>query len=189
MKLYHIDRSGHIKSGETISLIKNFPTKKMKDKEYYKDGLSSHGLCYYTYDARDNNFLIDVVFEYERLLHYPDKLSRYQAFFCFDGYGVIEFVKTKYLEDNFYKIYEIDVDPKKVERHNMSLVRGWSHQSALKYARLYFEDKPNIYDKDDKIIYEYLVKLPVVIGKEIKLSQIEKIVKQKEKSNKKINSK
>ena len=41
MKLYHIDRSGHIKSGETISLIKNFPTKKMKDKEYYKDGLSS----------------------------------------------------------------------------------------------------------------------------------------------------
>ena len=82
MKLYHIDRSGHIKSGETISLIKNFPTKKMKDKEYYKDGLSSHGLCYYTYDARDNNFLIDVVFEYERLLHYPDKLSRYQAFFA-----------------------------------------------------------------------------------------------------------
>lgn len=174
MKLYHIDRSGHIKSGDTISLVKDFSTNKMKEKEYYKNGLSSHGLWYYTSDARDKNFFLDAIFEYERLLHYPKKLSRYQAFFCFDAQGVIEFINMKYLEDNFYKIYEIEVDEKRVEKHNMSLVRGWSHQSTIKYARMYWEDLPDAYDKDAKVICEYLVKLPVIIGKEVSLKEIKK---------------
>lgn len=73
-----------------------------------------------------------------------------------------------------YKIYEIEVDEKRVEKHNMSLVRGWSHQSIIKYARMYWEDLPDAYDKEAKVIYEYLVKLPVIIGKEVSLKEIKK---------------
>lgn len=177
MKLYHIDRSGHIKSGETIDLINPFTNEIMKDKAYYKKGLSSHGIHYFTYDATNKDYLIDVVFEYERLINYPEKISRYQALFCFDEEGVIEFVHSRYLKDNFYKIYEVEVSEKKFERHNMELVRGWSHQSAIQYAKLYWEDKENKFNKDAKVLYEYLVKLPIVIGREVRLSELEKLAK------------
>lgn len=179
MKLYHIDRLGHVKTGETIELINSFTNDKMKGKEYYKKGLSSHGIHYYTFDATNKDYLIDVVFEYERLIHYPQKLSRYQSLFCFDIYGAIDFIKTKYLEDNFYKIYEIEVNEKDFERHNMSLVKGWSHQSCIKYAKLYWENKPDAISDKSKVIYEYLVKLPVKIGKEITLKDLEKEIKNK----------
>ena len=31
---------------------------------------------------------MDIIFEYERLLNYKEKLSRYQAFYAFDSEGV-----------------------------------------------------------------------------------------------------
>lgn len=181
MKLYHIDRSGHLQPGQTINLIKDFATDKMQKEDYFQDGLSSHGIHYFLGDSRNNDYFIDAVFEYERMLHYPEKLSRYQAFYCFDKNGVENFIKSKYLEDNFYKIYEVDIKKENFERHNMELVRGWSHQSAIKYARLYWEDKEDIYKKDAKITYEYLVKLPVTLGKEVKLSEIKNNKKNKNK--------
>lgn len=185
MKLYHIDRSGYLKEGQTIELIKNFATPKMQKEDYFLDGLSSHGLHYFTHDAINKDYLIDAVFEYERMLHYPEKLSRFQAFYCFDRDGLEKFVKTKYLEDNFYKIYEIDVPKKNYERHNMELVRGWSFQSIVKYARLYWKDKDDIYKEDAKTTYEYLVKLPITIGKEVELSKIIKNKKQLKPKSKK----
>lgn len=179
MKLYHIDRFGHLKSGELISLVKDFNTNKLKDRTYYEKGLSSHGIHYFTSDWSNKDYLLDAIFEYERLINYPEKLSRYQSFFCFDEYGVIDFIKEKDLEDNFYKIYEIDVDDKRVEKHNMLLIRGWSHQSAIRYARLYWENKSDVYNKDAKIVDEYLVELPVVIGREVKINELEKIIQER----------
>jgi len=172
MKLYHIDRSGFLKEGQIIDLIESFATSKMQKEDYFQEGLSSHGLHYFTHDAVNKDYLLDTIFEYERMLHYPEKLSRFQAFYCFDKKGLENFIKNKYLEDNFYKIYEIDVPKEKYERHNMELVRGWSFQSAVKYARLYWENKKDPFKEDAKVINEYLVKLPIRIGKEVKLSNI-----------------
>ena len=181
MKLYHIDRSGFLKEGKIIELIQNFATDKMDNEDYFKDGLSSHGIHYFTNDAVNKDYLLDAIFEYERMLNYPEKLSRFQAFYCFDKEGLEKFINKKYLEDNFYKIYEIEISKKDYERHNMELVRGWSFQSTVKYARLYWEDKSDPYKKDAEVTYEYLVKLPVTIGKEVKLKDI---LKKKQKASK-----
>lgn len=168
MKLYHIDRFGHISENQKIDLVKNIYTDITKNI-YYKNGLSSHGLHYYLDDASNKNFAIDIIFEYERLLNHPEKLSRYEALFAFDVNGVIEFVKDKELNDNFFKIYEIDA--KYYERHNMNLVRGWSHCMISKWAKLYWEDKDDL-NKEKIPVYEYLVKLPIKIGKEISYNKL-----------------
>lgn len=42
------------------------------------------------------------------------------------------------------------------------------------------EDKENKFNKDAKVIYEYLVKLPVVIGREVSLNELEKLVQKQE---------
>lgn len=181
MKLYHIDRNGFLKEGQKVELVKKFATEKMKKEDYFQDGLSSHGIHYFTNDAVNKDYLIDAIFEYERMINYPEKLSRFQAFYCFDKDGLKDFVDKKYLEDNFYKIYEINVKEEQYERHNMSLVKGWSFQSMVKFARLYWEDKEDPFKKDAPVIYEYLVELPVIIGKEVKLSEIIKGKKKKKK--------
>lgn len=168
MKLYHIDRSGHLSTNQILNLTKGFYNK-VTDNEYYEDGLSSHGLYYYLEDADGRSFSIDAIFEYERLLHYPEKLSRYQAFYAFDINGVAAFAKKKELEDKFCKVYEVDVES--YERHNMSLVRGWSNCVISKFAKLYWNDG---IDPDEKreVIYEYLIRLPVKIGREVSVEEL-----------------
>lgn len=123
MKLYHLDRTGHIKVGTKIELQKDFYNE-ITDNEYFKDGLSSHGIRYYLQDAVNKDYEIDAIFEYERRINFPNKISRYQALFAFELEDVVEFIKKYNLEDNFYKIYEIETD--NYEKHNMNLVRGWS---------------------------------------------------------------
>ena len=168
MKLYHIDREGHLYSGLKVNLVKDFYNDKTNN-EYYKDGLSSHGLRYYLADVSNKDYAIDVIFEYERMINFKDKLSRYQALYAFDLDGTIEFINNKLLNDNFYKIYEINT--KKYERHDMNLVRGWSHCTISNYAKLYWSDSENP-DKSKKPQYEYLVKLPVKIGKEVSYNKL-----------------
>ncbi|MDD3241334.1 MAG: hypothetical protein PHQ64_00945 [Bacilli bacterium] len=170
MKLYHIDRSGHIKEGQVVELTKNFYTS-TTNNEYFKDGLSSHGLTFFLADQLNKNFAIDAIFEYERMLNYSNKLSRYQALFAFDEKGLVNFIKEKQLEDNYYKIYEIDVDD--YEAHDFNLVKGWSHCTMSNFAKLYWESN-NLSDNNNEVIYEYLVRLPITIGKEVTLEEIKK---------------
>jgi len=170
MKLYHIDRTGRLKVGQKIDLIKDFYNDTTKN-EYYLDGLSAHGMNYYLFDSKNNNFFIDVVFEYERMLHFPDKLSRYQAMYAFDLEGTIHFIEKRELEYNFYKIYEVEA--KYFERYNINLVRGWSHCMASKYAKLYWSGGKDPV-KEREPVYEYLLKMPVKIVREVKLSDLKK---------------
>ncbi len=178
MKLYHIDRTSHLKEGTKIELIKDFYTD-ITENEYFKDGLSSHGIRYYLYDCVNKDYEIDAIFEYERRINYKDKLSRYQALFAFDPESVVEFIKKYNLEDNFYKIYEMETN--NFEKHNMNLVRGWSHCMISKYAKLYWSDGEDI-AKDRKPIYEYLVHLPITLGKEVSLKEIKELINVEEKS-------
>lgn len=169
MKLYHIDRYGHVVPYQTIELVKNFYTE-VTETEYFKDGLSSHGIHYFLYDSDNKDHHLETVFEYERMIKYPDKLSRLQALYAFDINGVISFVKDKELTDNYFKIYEIDTDD--YERHNMNLVRGWSAATMVNWAKLYWEDKEDP-RKDKKPVYEYLIKLPFKVGKEVSYKELE----------------
>lgn len=175
MKLYHIDRSGHLKEGQIIDYIKDVTlikdNLKKGQEEYindrYTSGLSSHGLRYYISEHCSKSYALDMCFEYERLLNYPNKLSRYESLYAFDINGVLDFINDKGLYHEFFKIYEVEYNYYEV--HNMSLIRGFSHYEMALNSKLYWENKSD-YNKNIKEVNEYLLKLPITIKKEIPFS-------------------
>jgi hypothetical protein len=179
IKLYHVcRRSNSITAGQKLELINateiedapsfvNECFNEMKNT-YYKEGLSEHGMHYFTTNNQNNSRLIDVIFEYERLLNYSDKLSRYQSFFALDKDSLIDFIKRyTYLTDD-YKVFEVKSDY--YERHNMNLLFGSTHCVVSSFAKKYWSDSD--YDKDVKPLYEYLLKFPVEIVREVSIDEI-----------------
>lgn len=182
MKLYHIDRGGTIQVGQILELQKNiYFENEYKDKclsmvmPYYKNGLSHHGIHYLLTNELFNNKVMplsnvmDIIFEYERLLNYSDKLSRYQSFFAFDSEGVKKFISDNNLSDSFYKIYEVKSDY--VEKHNMTLISGSMHYNIAAMAKIYWENGVDPYNRP--VWNEYLLKYPIQILKEVKLEDLE----------------
>jgi len=183
MKLYHIDRMGAINEGHIINLNQNiyfeneFNNKilNLKINDYYKEGLSHHGINYFLYNPLSNNNsmslsnVMDIIFEYERLLNYSDKLSRYQSFFAFDKDGVKQFIMNNNLCETFFKIYEVEAEY--FEKYNMSIISGNNHYNIAAMAKCYWENNSDPYDRP--ILNEYLLKYPIKIIKEIRLSEIE----------------
>jgi len=190
MKLYHLDRSGHIREGQVVDKIKDVVVqkdflKKYNDEvynEFFPDGISSHGKTYFHSGYGHKDFAIDIIYEYERRLNYPEKLSRYEAFFAFDIDGLVEFVTQKELDFEFMKIYEVEVE--EYERHNMNLLRGWAHFDTIIAAKYYWEDQEDYRDVEPH--YEYLVKLPVTIGKEVDYSDLKAVVDKKKENKAKV---
>lgn len=181
MKLYHIDRFGALSEGQVLNLQKNIYFEDIYMQKCletvildYKDGLSHHGLNYLLTNNLSNNDVmplsnvIDIVFEYERMINYTNKLSRYQSFYAFDCEGVKEFIKDKNLNKSFFKIYEVESDY--YEKHNMTLLSGYSHYNIAAMAKCYWGDKDDPFERP--ILNEYLLKYPVKIVREIKLEEI-----------------
>ena len=95
MKLYHVDRTCILQEGQILNLKKNFSLESSANQKclelaqsFITDGLSQHGITYFLYGQTDNNVMslsnvMEIVFEYERLLNYKDKLSRYKSFYAF----------------------------------------------------------------------------------------------------------
>lgn len=174
MILYHVDRSGHLATGMKIDLIKNF---EKLVPEYYFEGLSSHGVHYHLGDFKSKDDTLEAVFEYERKLHYSDRFSRLTSFYASDAASVLKGIEKRKLDEVFYKIYEIEVSDDCYQKYVMNLVRGWNMESTIYYAKCYWENKKDeIFKADEEPFYEYLVKLPVVIGKEVTKKELELIV-------------
>lgn len=76
---------------------------------------------------------MNIIFEYERRLHYPNKLSCYQAFFTFDRDSALEFILQQQLNYEFYKICKIEY--KYCEKHNLNLIRRCSHFDTIARAK------------------------------------------------------
>jgi len=180
MKLYHIDRACLLQEGQILQLQKDFyigdkSLQKCIDltNDYFKDGLSSHGITYFM-NGQSNEVsmsisnAIEIVLEYERQLYYKEKLSRYKAFFAFDKEGVKKFIQMKNLNSQFYKIYEVESDY--YEKHNMNLLSGGSHFVISALAKCYWEDKNDPFEREE--VSEYLLRYPITIGKEVKLEDI-----------------
>ena len=178
MILYHVDRSGHLATGMKIDLVKNF---EKLVPEYYFDGLSSHGVNYYLGDFKSKDDTLEAVFEYERRLHYSDRFSRLTSFYASDAASVLKGIEKRKLDEVFYKIYEIEVSDDCYQKYVMNLVRGWNMESTIYYAKCYWENKKDeIFKSDEEPFYEYLVKLPVVIRKEVTKKELELIVSVKQ---------
>lgn len=112
--------------------------------------------------------VMDIIFEYERMLNYKDKLSRYQSFYAFDNIGVKKFIEQNNLSESFYKIYEVESDY--FEKHNMSLIFGSTHYNIAAMAKIYWENGLDPYGRE--ILYEYLLQFPVKVIKEVRLDEI-----------------
>ena len=182
MKLYHIDRFGTINVGQTLDLQKNIYFENKKQQEcldmiipYYNEGLSHHGIHYLLNNELSNNNVMplsnvmDIIFEYERILNYKDKLSRYQAFFAFDNIGIKEFIKNNNMSESFYKIYEVESEY--YEKHNMTLISGCFHYNISAMAKIYWENSQDPFNRTE--LNEYLLKFPVRIIREVRLEEID----------------
>lgn len=188
MKLYHIDRRGYLKENQKIEYVENFEYLKPvfdENKEIIKDRynnkLSSHGRQYFLSDYNSKSSGIDIIFEYERIINYPNKISRFQSFFAFDIEGVFQFIEKKELDFEFFRVYEVECEY--YEKHDMNLIRGWSNYDTIINAKYYWEDKKNY--RSEKPIYEYLLRLPVAIKKEVSFEYLKnEYEKYKQKNNK-----
>lgn len=182
MKLYHIDRFGTINVGQILELQKNIYIENQEEQKcldkiipYYSNGLSHHGICYlFNNELANNNVMplnnvMDIIFEYERMLNYSDKLSRYEAFYAFDNIGIREFIQNNNLSESFYKIYEVESDY--YEKHNMTLVSGNFHYNIAAMAKIYWENGEDPYNR--QVINEYLLKFPIRIIREVRLDEID----------------
>jgi len=170
IKLYHIDRSGLLQEKSKIEHIESFDYLKpvFKEnlgiiKERYDNKLSLHGRRYFLDEYNAKSCGMDIIFEYERIINYPNKLSRFQSFFAFDIEGVFQFIEKKELDFEFFKVYEVEYDY--YEKHDMNLIRGWSNYDTIINSKYYWENIESY--RKEKPIYEYLLRLPVVIKKEV----------------------
>lgn len=175
MKLYHIDRNCLLHERQKIDYIDKYDYLKPLFKENveiiekrYNNKLSSHGRRYFLDEYNAKSCGIDIIFEYERIINYPDKISRFQSLFAFDIEGVLQFIEKKELDFEFFKVYEVEYDY--YEKHDMNLIRGWSNYDTIINAKYYWENKKSYID--EKPIYEYLLRLPVVIKKEVKFEYL-----------------
>lgn len=176
MKLYHIDREGTLSAGQVLELNNNVHfDNEIKNQclnlvlPYYEDGLSHHGIHYLLNPITDLSSVMDIIFEYERLLNFNDKLSRYQAFYVIDSVGVRQFIEQQNLDQSFFKIYEVESDYS--EKHNMTLVSGMTLYDIAAMAKCYWKDEPDPYNRP--VLYEYLLKYPVRVIKEVELNELE----------------
>lgn len=80
-----------------------------------------------------------------------------------------DFILMKELDWEFYKIYEVEYEM--YERHNMNFVRGWGQLDTMVSAKFYWENLPD-YDKNRKPVYEYLLKMPVQIKREVSIEEL-----------------
>lgn len=177
MKLYHIDRTGLLQEKQKVEYIENYNYLKPAFKENvdiiekrYNNQLSLHGKRYFLDDYSSKSYGMDIIFEYERIINYSDKLSRFQSFFAFDIEGVFQFIEKKELDYEFFKVYEVEYDY--YEKHDMNLIRGWANYDTIVNAKYYWENKKSY--RDEKPIYEYLLKLPVVLKKEVPFEYLQK---------------
>ena len=176
MKLYHIDRSGNLSCGilnlrKEVSINMDTVIGNMFEnnlKRYHQNGISFHGEHYYANKINDISFMIDIVFEYERLLNFPNNISRYESFFAFDKAGVLKFLSENQIED--YKIYE--VESKYCEKHNMRLLKGNVNFIMSKLANDYWNCTNRYNIELDNPLYEYLLQFPVHIIKEVKIDEL-----------------
>lgn len=162
MILYHVDRTNSFKEGQEVTLTKDFPgylnSFRSTILKLYPDGLSNHGLRYSTYPF-NSNYPIETAFELNRKLYFPDKISRFQSFFCFQTLAEAKnFAKNYPDETSDYKIYEVEVDHDNYFIGDMSLVRSSTVITSYIDSHDYWSGNKSCHP-----IFEVLVKPPLKI--------------------------
>ena len=176
MKLYHIDRNKNLECGmlnlkKTVVLDGGEAVQNILDnniKCYYYEGLSIHGVNYFVRPIASTDAVIETVFEYERLLNYPDKLSRFQSLFAFDEANLKKFIEEYRLTD--FKLFEVESEY--FEKYNQRLLHGDRQFHLSELAKDYWSNQNRYNIAIDNPIYEHLLKFPINIIGEVKISEM-----------------
>jgi len=174
VKLYHIDRKNVLREGMEIQLLPH-PQHRIDVSKFdskldsfvqtlFSKGISLHGDRYLRNSIKTGgkDIYIESIFETIRACFYPDRLSRFQSFFAFNHEGVHQFIEKNKLKPDSFSVYEVSCDH--FEKYDMELLRGESHAPVSYFAHQYWQGE--VYENPH---FEYLLRLPVEIGKKSKL--------------------
>ena len=172
MILYHIDRQKKLTEGQIIRLFDDYCINGTGGKEIcdyirklYPEGISEHGNRYLFADS-NINWLNEAFLENIRSQLYPHLPSRFQSFFAVSKEYIPQMLKKLSSTYDSVNIFEIDTDMYSV--HDMSLIdklgagAGVVHYNASRYWNG---------EKSNNPLLEYLIPLPVIIGKMVFLSR------------------
>lgn len=148
MKAYHIDRANLLLPNKTIKLDKTIKI----DPEYlqiyleesYPEGFSSHGDYHITRQGSAHNagnVVYETIYEYERKLHFPNCLSRYQSFFGLESLEDVKlwlkfFSNNQTAQQQKFSIWEIDTLDSEVQVYDSLFLGGGDLNELSSFSAL-----------------------------------------------------
>ena len=175
MKYYHVDRAGRLGSCRVIELFDDYELNGdpglckalgAHAAELYPEGITEHGNRY-IFDSTENS-LLESSFELVRMLKYPSKLSRFQAFYAVSGEQLGRMMKKIGANSNT-DVYEVSAEC--IERYDMNLLLGNCFLMQEYYAEQYWSQKTS-----GNPLFEYLMKPPVQIIRKLSKDEVQTLL-------------
>lgn len=167
-RFYHIDRLNSLRVGQEINLMKfkdiscNNPSinaaLQSQFDMFMKEGVSRHGDHYFATNPffYDTSYDIELIFEYERKLNFPELPSRFQSLFAVDRENIFPMLYRLGALHKSVRIYEVECN--NYFKADMNLLYKGSNLINTFYAKRYWSGE-NL----SAPLYEYLLKLPVKV--------------------------
>lgn len=179
MIAYHIDRGSTLFQNSNIELIKNITIDSATHlssviHSNYPDGLSYHGIRYYSNACNSSqlkglyDFLKENILEYERRIHFPSLISRFQSLFAAANMEELDIWRSFFnLTSNSYKIFKIAYEDKnaiKLDASWIDKITPHSFLSSHYYAKKYWSGEISSNPK-----MELLIKPPITVIERVEI--------------------
>lgn len=179
---YHIDRGNNLKSGQEISLTKftdivvpgnTEMTIKLNQKleEYFPNGVSRHGERYFVASIKQENikdfinYDIELIFELERRVRYPQMISRFEAFFAVEKSEIKKMIRSLCKGPKVVKVFEVECE--EYIKLDMSLLNKQSSLMTIVNADMYWMG-----ESSNNPLYEILLRPPIKVLREINFKDL-----------------
>lgn len=187
LKAYHIDRKNILIPNKIVDLdtsIKIDPDYlQSKFEDDFPEGVSKHGDQYFASVGKNGNlgnYVYEAVYEYERKLRFPDKISRYQAFFGIETMNDLRiwlnfFTKNNISAQKKMTIWEIDTLDSVVQEFDASYIGGGDLNALQQFSQLtarHYSEKYWSGEMSDSPLKELLISPKVKILRRVKFSEI-----------------
>lgn len=173
MRYYTLDRTGRLSEGMILGLVRHLdvqPDFLLKHvDEMFPEGVTEHGNSYFLRGSRPANSVesaIELLFEYVRRSHYPDRPSRFQSVFAFASVEETQTFRKKHGKPT-HVIWEVEATLS--FKGNMGLLTLASSLLTLSWrAHEYWRGQPG---KGVPELWECLLVPPVTIVRPIEESR------------------
>lgn len=176
-RFYHIDRLNSLRAGQEIKLMKfkdiscDNPSLDIalqwQFDMFMREGVSKHGDHYFATNPifDDTSYDIELIFEYERRLNFPELPSRFQSLFAVDRENIFPMLYRLRALHKSVRIYEVECS--NYFKADMNLLYKGSNLVNTFCANRYWSGE-NLSDP----LYEYLLKLPVKVIRRVPMKEL-----------------